>query len=99
VYDPAWLQQLVRVLRIPGRVIVVEMASFDTSTPGSRLLEWLYRVTGQRGPSPDLPAMLQSVGLCARRETIAVDGTSASLIVAEWPADTREKPSNSAQQV
>jgi ubiquinone/menaquinone biosynthesis C-methylase UbiE len=83
VYDPAWLPQLRRVLKPSGRLIVVEMASFDAHTPGLWLLEWLYRITGQRGPVPDLPQLLGAVGLSARRESLPVDGTSVSLVVAE----------------
>jgi ubiquinone/menaquinone biosynthesis C-methylase UbiE len=82
VYDPDWLQELKRVLKRSGCAIVVEMASFDRPTPGSRLLEWLYRITGQRGPAPDLVGLLATVGLGARRETVAINGTSVSLIVA-----------------
>jgi hypothetical protein len=73
------------VLKPSGRVIVVEMTSFDVHTPKFRFLEWLYRITGQRGSAPDLPGLFGSVGLLARRETLAVDGTSVGLIVAERP--------------
>jgi ubiquinone/menaquinone biosynthesis C-methylase UbiE len=85
VYDPAWLRELARVLKPSGRVIVAEMTSFDVHTPRFRFLEWLYHITGQRGSGPDLTKLFGSVGLVARRETIAVDGTSVGLVVAERP--------------
>jgi ubiquinone/menaquinone biosynthesis C-methylase UbiE len=84
VYDPAWLRQLSRVLKPSGQVIVVEIASFDRDTLPSRLLEWLYRITGERGSVPDLARLMGSAGLCAWHETILIDGTSVRLVVAEW---------------
>jgi ubiquinone/menaquinone biosynthesis C-methylase UbiE len=83
VYDPAWLRGLTRVLRNGGRLVVVEQAEFEGRGLVSRFLEWLYDVTGQRGPAPDLPARLEEVGLAARRETVAIDGTRVGLVVAE----------------
>lgn len=83
VYDPAWLRELARVLREGGRLVVVEQAEFAGQGPANRFLEWLYGVTGQRGPAPDLPARLEAAGLAARRETVAVDGTVVGLVVAE----------------
>lgn len=91
VYDPAWMHQVARVLQGPapakgkagGRLIVVEMASFRQRDPAARCLEWLFRITGQRGPTPDLPALLGIAGLAARRETVAVDGSSVTLVLAE----------------
>jgi ubiquinone/menaquinone biosynthesis C-methylase UbiE len=76
VYDPAWLQQVSRVLEPGGRLIVVEMASFDQRTLPFQLLEWLYRVTGQRGPTPDLLALLSDVGLDAHLHAVVVRGTT-----------------------
>jgi ubiquinone/menaquinone biosynthesis C-methylase UbiE len=83
VYDPAWLAQLPRVLRAGGTLIVVEMASFNGNHPVERGLESLYRVTGQRGPAPALPDLLEEAGLKAWRERAAVDGTTVDLVVAE----------------
>jgi ubiquinone/menaquinone biosynthesis C-methylase UbiE len=83
VYNAAWLAQMVRVLKPGGRAIVVEMASFERHTPSARFVEWLYRVTGQRGPVPDLPGLLDSAGLSAWRETVQVDGTTVHLVVAQ----------------
>jgi ubiquinone/menaquinone biosynthesis C-methylase UbiE len=93
VYERAWMRDLVRVLRgtgrggdapwFGGRLIVVEQAEFEGHDPLHRFLEWLYEVTGQRGPAPDLPGRLREVGLVARREAVPIDGTTVSLIVAD----------------
>jgi ubiquinone/menaquinone biosynthesis C-methylase UbiE len=85
VYDPAWIAELTRVLRPGGRAIVVEMATFEQRDPYSRSLEWLYRVTGQRGPAPDLCQRLAAAGLVARRQEVPVQGTRVSLVLAYRP--------------
>ncbi len=82
VYDETWLGHLRRVLKPDGRVLVVEMASFDQRRPTFRFLEGLYRITGQRGPLPNLVQLLDAAGFSARREAIAVDGTTTRLVVA-----------------
>ncbi len=83
VYDPAWIGQLSRVLAPGGRLVVVEMAWFRTENLLTLGLEGLYRITGQRGPAPDLPGLLRRAGLVARRETAEVDGTVVSLVLAD----------------
>jgi ubiquinone/menaquinone biosynthesis C-methylase UbiE len=88
VYDPAWMRQAKRVLRRGGRLIIVEVASFGGRTPLERGLEWLYRITGQRSPTPDLSELLNAAGLTACRESVEVDGTEVSLILADKQADS-----------
>jgi ubiquinone/menaquinone biosynthesis C-methylase UbiE len=91
VYDPAWLAQLHRVLNAGGRLIVAEMASFNGIRPVERGLESLYRITGQRGPAPALPVLLEEAGLVAWRESVAVDGSTVSLVLAERRAVQRSR--------
>jgi SAM-dependent methyltransferase len=81
VYDPTWIGYLAHVLKPGGRLIVVETASFGGHTPSDRCLEWLYRLTGQRGPAPDLPGLLAGAGLVGWREQVEVDGTVVNLVV------------------
>jgi ubiquinone/menaquinone biosynthesis C-methylase UbiE len=85
VYDRVWLAQLPRVLKTGGTLIVVEMASFNGNHPIERGLESLYRVTGQRGPAPALPDLLEEAGLKAWRQRVAVDGSTVDLVIAEMP--------------
>jgi ubiquinone/menaquinone biosynthesis C-methylase UbiE len=82
VYDEDWMSQAARVLQTGGRLIVVEMASFSRTGSLSRCLEWLFRITGQRGPAPDLPGLLRAVGLDARRAEADVEGTTVELVLA-----------------
>ncbi|MFC2037406.1 class I SAM-dependent methyltransferase, partial [Chloroflexota bacterium] len=90
IYDPAWMGQLVRVLKPHGRLIVVEMASFRQDFAPARALEWLYGITGQRGPGPDLPKLLEEAGLEAGRTTTSVDGTTVGLVLAKRGAADRQ---------
>jgi ubiquinone/menaquinone biosynthesis C-methylase UbiE len=83
VYEAEWICQVDRALADGGRLIVVEWASFQRQDPASQGLEWLYRITGQRAPVPDLDRLLSAGGLTAWRETTAVDGTRVSLIIAK----------------
>jgi len=83
VYDPDWIRHLVRVLRPGGRLVVVEHTRFTRGDPLAHSLEWLYRITGQRGPTSTLPNLLQTAGLTAWRETVDVGGSSVGLILAE----------------
>jgi ubiquinone/menaquinone biosynthesis C-methylase UbiE len=83
VYDPAWMAQLARVLKYGGRLIVVEMAQFTQRELHVRLVEWAFRVTGQRGPAPDLAGLLAAAGFRAWREQVEVEGTVVSLTLAE----------------
>jgi ubiquinone/menaquinone biosynthesis C-methylase UbiE len=85
VYDREWIRHLARVLRPAGRLVVVEQAWFTRRDPLARGLEWLYRITGQRGSTSHLPSLLAPVGLAARCETVDVDGSRTGLIVADKP--------------
>lgn len=95
VYDPAWIEQLTRVLAPGGRLVVVEMAWFRTRNVLTLGLEGLYRITGQRGPVPDLPGLLRRAGLDVRRETAEVDGAVVGLVL----ADKNSRPARSANSV
>lgn len=89
IYDPRWLANVRRVLRAPdgdrpgGRLILVLQAHLVRGAALDRFLEWLYRITGQRGEPVDLCALLKGQGFDAWRETVAVDGSRVQLILAE----------------
>jgi len=77
------LEEVARVLKRDGQAVIVAMATLTSHSPWSRTLEWLYRISGQRGPLPDLSAQLQAAGLTYRREWRPVDGTWVLLVVLE----------------
>ena len=86
VYDKAWVTELDRVLKAGGRLIVAELAYLSGKSPGDRVLESLYEITGQRGPTPGLVRLLTRAGLDAWRETASLEGSSVVLVIAEKPA-------------
>ena len=77
------LAEIARVLKPEGRAVIVAMATLSTRSPCGRLLEWLYRITGQRGPLPDLGPQLEAVGLRHRIAWRPVDGSQVLLVLLE----------------
>ena len=92
IYDPSWLEQVVRVLKPGGRLVVVETASFTRDVPLAPCLERLYQITGQRGPVPDLTQLLRAAGLEAWQERQEVSGTSVGLTLASKARAGRSDP-------
>lgn len=86
VYDPITHREIARVLKPSGRLVIAKQASFPGRGPVHRTLEWLYRITGQRGPAPDLLAGLRRAGFRAERQAVTVRGTTVALLVAEIQA-------------
>jgi ubiquinone/menaquinone biosynthesis C-methylase UbiE len=83
VYDRDWIHHLARVLRPGGRLVVVEQAWFTRRDALAEGLEWLYRITGQRGPPSNLPSLLEAAGLTTWRKSVDLDGSCTGLIVAK----------------
>jgi ubiquinone/menaquinone biosynthesis C-methylase UbiE len=52
IIEPETLREVHRTLRPGGRMVVVPNAQLAPITPPARFLEWLYQITGQRGPWP-----------------------------------------------
>jgi len=52
ILDSRTVRETKRVLALRGKVAVVAGTRLTSRDPLSRLLEWLYRVTGQREPLP-----------------------------------------------
>jgi ubiquinone/menaquinone biosynthesis C-methylase UbiE len=83
IYDPAALRELGRLLEPGGRLAVVELASLSGADPLSHSLEWLYQITGQRGPAPDLVELLTGPKVSARRVIVELEGSTVSLVLAD----------------
>jgi ubiquinone/menaquinone biosynthesis C-methylase UbiE len=76
ILRPMTLHEVARVLRSGGRAVVVAEARLEGRGPLSRFIEWLYVITGQRGPWPDVDARLREAGLARVDE----DRESQSLV-------------------
>ncbi|MCR4406023.1 MAG: methyltransferase domain-containing protein [Anaerolineae bacterium] len=68
ILQPSTLREVARVLRPGGRAVVVAEARLKGHGFLSRFIEWLYAITGQRGPRPQVDAYLQEIGLRATEE-------------------------------
>lgn len=91
IVDPHALQETTRVLEAGGRVVIVAWAYLGGHDPLSRLIRWLYRVTGQRRPDPDrLETLMTGVGLNPRLSWESVGRSAVMLLVADKRSS--EKP-------
>jgi ubiquinone/menaquinone biosynthesis C-methylase UbiE len=81
------LDEIARVLCPGGRAVVVPMAKLRPDTPWARLLEAVYKITGQRGPLPDLQAELEALGLRYRACWKPVADSWVLLIILEKEID------------
>jgi len=86
VYDPACIRHVERVLKPGARLVVVETGFFTRRNPPARFVEWLYRITGQRGPISSLQELLSQVGLKSWREDVTVGSSTVKLVLADKPA-------------
>jgi ubiquinone/menaquinone biosynthesis C-methylase UbiE len=82
VYDLNALQEMERVLRPGGRLVVVEEFLLQQRDLAGRGLEQLYQLTGQRGPVPDLVARMNEAGLDAERLEVQAERSLVILAVA-----------------
>ncbi len=55
IFHADTISEIYRVLDAGGRLVVVLNGMLTIANPLVRLLEWLYRITGQRGPWPQDP--------------------------------------------
>jgi len=84
IADVATLREVQRVTNERGRLIVVFGAQLIGREPSKVLIEWLYRLTGQREAKFDAEeSIFDRVGMPARIETEMVGASTVTLIVAE----------------
>jgi ubiquinone/menaquinone biosynthesis C-methylase UbiE len=84
---PATLREVARVLRPNGRAVVVAEARLEKHGPLGRFIEWLYAITGQRGPWPTVDTTLQEAGLIATEERPG-DGLVRVIVLTKAPRET-----------
>lgn len=86
IIHPRTLAEVHRVLKAGGRFVVVANAVLTLGSLPARVLEWLYHVTGQRGPWPGNPlALLHSAGFEAHLVVQDLRGSNVTLLVATKP--------------
>jgi ubiquinone/menaquinone biosynthesis C-methylase UbiE len=83
IADVATLREVQRVTNERGRLIVVFGAQLIGREPSKMLIEWLYRITGQRDAQFDEASIFDRVGMPARIETETIGASTVTLIVAE----------------
>ncbi len=84
IADLATLREVQRVTNDRGRLIVVFGAQLIGREPNKRLIEWLYRLTGQREAKfDDEDSLFDQAGMPARIETETVGASTVTLILAE----------------
>jgi ubiquinone/menaquinone biosynthesis C-methylase UbiE len=96
--DAATLREVQRVTNERGRLIVVFGAQLIGREPSTVLIEWLYRITGQREAQFDEESIFDRAGLPARIETETIGASTVTLIVAEKnPPGGSEPPGGSGR--
>jgi ubiquinone/menaquinone biosynthesis C-methylase UbiE len=78
-----------RVLKPGGRLVVVPNGMLELANPLNRFLEWLYQITGQRGPWPDDPLIaFRRAGFEAELVEEKLVGSQVWIVVAVKPASS-----------
>lgn len=84
ILDPRSLDEFRRVLMPGGRLVVVGEGRLTGQGLVVRALEWLYAITGQRGPwPPDPGALFPEVGFSFTVEVDRLPRSEVALVVAE----------------
>lgn len=83
IFAPQTLHETHRVLRADGQLVIVPVGVFNKQGAAQASLEWLYRITGQRGSDPgDAGALFSPYGFAATLFQEDCARSSAQVIVA-----------------
>ena len=87
IVAPETLHEIHRVLQPGGRLVIVPTALFTGGGVFAKLLDFLYRITGQRGDQPqpawDVAAMFAPYGFSAQMVQETCPRSRVTVIVAE----------------
>lgn len=91
LHEPT-LEEVYRVLQDGGHYVIVPNGLLTLKGPIAAFLEWLYQVTGQRGPWPDnFLAGFRDAGFEVNMFEETLDGSIVTLIVAKKSAQVRNE--------
>jgi ubiquinone/menaquinone biosynthesis C-methylase UbiE len=86
IAELATLREVARVTTGRGRLIVVVGTQLGKHQPGTRVIEWLYRITGQREATFDQgESLFEQAGLSEHVETETIGINTVTIVVAEKP--------------
>ncbi len=84
IIDPRTAREVARVLSPGGRIVIVANGLLTGRGPLAASLEWLYRVTGQRGAIPQAGIVAwQESGLTPRAEWVEATRSRVLVIVGQ----------------
>lgn len=84
--EPDTLDEVYRVLKSGGTLVVVFEGQLRGPWPLRPMLEWLYEITDQRSVPPSAPlTLMQQHNFDARWEIVERDGGAAHVLVANKP--------------
>jgi hypothetical protein len=88
IVDPGTMEEVRRVLRPSGRLVVAVWARLEGGGVLARLVRGLYAATGQNEPAPDVfKPWLERVGLSPQVVWEQVGRSTVMLVVAEKETD------------
>ena len=95
IIEPETVRSISRILRPGGRLVVVPEAESTGTDPASRLMEWLFRITGQRSrpaiefdPGSSIwERSFAPAGFAVTVHHVTQPGSIVTVVVADRPAD------------